>query len=135
MRTSCAVLAVLLLVTLSGAAQERVDFPMLEKIRAEGLERSKILDTFNYLVTVIGPRLTNSPAHKRAVEWTQEQAKAMGFANVHAEKWQFGRGWTLDKVVGRDARAALHADDWLRQGLVARDRRQTHRRSRMAARA
>ncbi|MEO8678794.1 MAG: M20/M25/M40 family metallo-hydrolase [Vicinamibacterales bacterium] len=102
MRTSAAAVATLLLVTLlgaaSGAAQERVDFPMLEKIRTEGLDRSKILDTFNYLVTVIGPRLTNSPAHKRAVEWTQEQAKAMGFANVHAEKWQFGRGWTLDKV-------------------------------------
>lgn len=98
MRTSAAVLATLLLVTMSGAAQERVDFAMLEKIRAEGLEQSKILDTFNYLVTVIGPRLTNSPAHKRAVEWTQEQAKAMGFSNVHAEKWQFGRGWTLDKV-------------------------------------
>jgi hypothetical protein len=98
MRISAAVFATLLLVTMTGAAQERVDFPMLEKIRAEGLDKSKILDTFNYLVTVIGPRLTNSPAHKRAVEWTQEQAKAMGFANVHAEKWQFGRGWTLDKI-------------------------------------
>ena len=48
------------------AAQDRVDFSVIEKIRAEGMERSKILETFDYLVTAIGPRLTNSPAHKRA---------------------------------------------------------------------
>ena len=47
-------------------AQDRVDFSVIEKIRAEGMERSKILETFDYLVTTIGPRLTNSPAHKRA---------------------------------------------------------------------
>ena len=71
---------------------------MIEKIRAEGMERSKVLETFDYLATVIGPRLTNSPAHKRAVAWTQEQLKAMGLSDVHAEPFQFGRGWTLNKV-------------------------------------
>jgi len=80
------------------AAQDRVDFAVIEKIRAEGMERSKVLETFDYLTTVIGPRLTNSPAHKRAVAWTQEQMKAMGLSNVHAEPFQFGRGWTLNKV-------------------------------------
>ncbi len=80
------------------AAQDRVDFGVIEKIRAEGMERSKVLETFDYLTTAIGPRLTNSPAHKRAVAWTQEQMKAMGLSNVHAEPFQFGRGWTLNKV-------------------------------------
>src|SRR5207344_2229155 len=55
-------------------------------------------EVFNYLVTTIGPRLTNSPAHKRAVQWTMETAKAWGMSEVHAEPWQFGRGWTLDKI-------------------------------------
>ena len=42
------------------AAQE---MSTLEKIRVEGMEHSKVLEPFDYLTTVIGPRLTNSPAH------------------------------------------------------------------------
>jgi carboxypeptidase Q len=80
------------------AAQDRVDFTVIEKLRAEGMERSRILETFDYLTTTIGPRLTNSPAHRRAIAWTQEQMKAMGLSEVHAEPFQFGRGWTLNKV-------------------------------------
>jgi carboxypeptidase Q len=79
-------------------AQDRVDFGVIEKIKAEGMERSKVLETFDYLTTVIGPRLTNSPAHKRAIAWTQEQMKAMGLSEVQAEPFKFGRGWTLNKV-------------------------------------
>ena len=71
---------------------------MIEKIKAEGMDRSKVLETFDHLTTVIGPRLTNSPAHKRAVTWTQETLKAWGMSEVHTEPFQFGRGWTLDKV-------------------------------------
>src|SRR5215213_10317276 len=78
--------------------QDKVDFTVIEKIRAEGMERSKVLETFDYLTAAIGPRLTNSPAHKRAVAWTQEQMKAMGLSDVHAEPFQFGRGWTLNKL-------------------------------------
>ena len=89
------------------AAQDRVDFSVIEKIRAEGMERSKILETFDYLVTTIGPRLTNSPAHRRAVEWTQQQMKAMGLSEVHTEPFQFGRGWTLEQ--GRRSRWSSRA--------------------------
>lgn len=80
------------------AAQDRVDMSVVEKIRAEGMDHSKVLETFDYLTSAIGPRLTNSPAHKRAIAWTQEQLKGLGLADVHAEPFQFGRGWTLNKV-------------------------------------
>ena len=93
-----ATIAVALAATVSGAAQEKVDFDMIEKIQAEGMDRSKVLETFDQLVTVIGPRLTNSPAHKRSVAWTQETLKAWGMSEVHTEPFQFGRGWTMDKV-------------------------------------
>src|SRR5688500_57071 len=96
--TAIAAFAAALCLTAAGSAQERVDFSVIEKIRAEGMERSKILETFDYLVTAIGPRLTNSPAHRRAVEWTEQQLKAMGLSEVHTEPFQFGRGWTLNKV-------------------------------------
>jgi len=82
----------------SEGGQDRADFGIIEKIKAEGTERSKILETFDYLTTVIGPRLTNSPAHKRAVAWTQDQMKAMGLTGVHTESFEFGRGWTLNKL-------------------------------------
>lgn len=100
MRTiSLGILVTVLSLTTIGTAQDRIDFTVIEKIRAEGMERSKVLEAVDYLTSVIGPRLTNSPAHKRSVAWTQETLKAWGMSEVHAEPFQFGRGWTLDKVI------------------------------------
>lgn len=80
------------------AAQEPVDTAMAARIRSEGYgPNSTVIETFQHLVTVIGPRLTNSPAHRRSVAWTEERLKAMGLANVHTEGWEFGRGWTLTR--------------------------------------
>jgi carboxypeptidase Q len=87
----------LLLSSTTVFGQEQIDQPMVAKIRAEGMERSKALETFTYLTTTIGPRLTNSPAHRRAIEWTQQQLKSYGLSNVHADPWEFGRGWELER--------------------------------------
>jgi hypothetical protein len=78
-------------------AQERVDDAMVAKIRDQGLNRSKAVETFTYLTTNIGPRLTNSPAHRRSIEWTQEQLRSYGVSNVHTDPWEFGRGWQLER--------------------------------------
>ena len=78
-------------------AQERADEAMVGKIRAEAFDRGRVLETFDQLANVIGPRLTNSPAHKRSVQWTVETLKAWGLSNVHTEPWEFGRGWTLER--------------------------------------
>ena len=98
MRTAASCVVVALLVTLPGTAQESTDYAMLEKIRAEGMDRSKVLETFDHLTAVIGPRLTNSPAHKRSIAWTQQILKQYGMSAVHAEAFPFGRGWTMDRV-------------------------------------
>ena len=79
------------------AAQDRADEAMIEKIRAEAYDRGRVLETFDQLTNVIGPRLTNSPAHKRSIQWTTETLKAWGLASVHTEPWEFGRGWTLER--------------------------------------
>ena len=86
MQKLLSILAVVVSLAALGLAQERVDFSVVEKIRAEGMDRSKALATFDYLTTVIGPRLTNSPAHKRAIAWTQEQMKALGLTDVHGPR-------------------------------------------------
>ena len=53
-------------------AQEPVDRAMVAKIRAEGLEHSRLWPMLDTLATVIGPRLTGSPAHLRAANWARD---------------------------------------------------------------
>jgi carboxypeptidase Q len=72
--------------------------PVLAKIRSEGLERPQVAPVFEYLTTNIGPRLTASPAHKRAAEWVRDRLSSYGLEHAHLEAWSFGRGWTLEKL-------------------------------------
>lgn len=89
--------AALITVPLSSlTAQPAGDLEMVARIRAEGLDRSQVLATFNVLTNVIGPRLTSSPAHKLAADWAVERLSAWGMANVHLEPFEFGRGWSLE---------------------------------------
>src|SRR5688572_23838991 len=68
----------------------------IDKIRDEGLNRSKVMETLSYLTDVIGPRLTNSPNMKRANEWTRDTMAKWGMQNAKLEAWgPFGRGWSL----------------------------------------
>ena len=81
-----------------GAQQITVDRETVARIRAEGLDHSQVEPVFNELTVTIGPRLTASPAHKRAVEYVRQRLSAYGLTNVHVEPWKFGRGWTLEKL-------------------------------------
>lgn len=68
-----------------------------ERIREEGLKRSQVMATIQHLTEVIGPRLTGSPAARRANEWTRDRLTSWGLANAHLEEWgPFGRAWTLE---------------------------------------
>ena len=69
---------------------------MFDRIRAEGMDRSRIEDAFATLTDDIGPRLTASPAFKRAVDWSRDRMQKIGLADAHTESWPFGRGWVLD---------------------------------------
>src|SRR3989449_7502684 len=90
-------LAVLLAAAPAGA-QEKIDTAMVMKIRAEGLEHSRVMEVFDHLVNVIGPRLTASPAYRTAVNWSRDRLVNMGLDNVHLEPREFGRGWQLEKL-------------------------------------
>ncbi len=68
----------------------------MSRIRDEGMNRSQVMGTLSYLTDVIGPRLTGTPALKRANEWTRDELTKYGLQNAHLESWgPFGRGWTL----------------------------------------
>ena len=86
----------LVLVALISASAQTADD--ISRIREEGLERSKAMETLSYLTEAIGPRLTGSPNLKRANEWTRDQLVSWGLTNAALEPWgPFGRGWALKR--------------------------------------
>ena len=97
------VLAVSALPASSQTVMERVDLSAVQKIRDEGLNRSKLDDLASYLTDVIGARLTNSPGSRKANEWAAETFRSWGLANVKVEPWDttFGRGWEIVSYSGR----------------------------------
>ena len=93
-------MSILLALPVAGQLQpERVDLSAMEKIRAEGLERSKVMETASYLTDVFGPRLTNSPNIKAAAQWTVKKMAEWGVSNTALEPWgPFGRGWSNERT-------------------------------------
>jgi hypothetical protein len=79
-------------------AQNAVDEQVLARIKAEGFQNSKIMETLGYVTDVFGARLTNSPNLKNAQNWTRERMISWGFENVRLEAWgSWGKGWSADK--------------------------------------
>ena len=91
----------LLLAFVAAAAQnappsDSPDLGVVQKIRDEAFQNSKVMDTLWYITDVHGPRLTASPGFDDAATWTLERLSGYGLQNVHKEKWgPFGRSWAL----------------------------------------
>jgi carboxypeptidase Q len=75
-------------------AQDNVDMAMMQKIKDEEANNSQVTAIAHTLLEMCGPRLTNSPGYRRAVDWTVKQLKQWGL-NATPEAWgEFGRGWS-----------------------------------------
>jgi hypothetical protein len=92
-----AVALALALAAVPARAQDRADLAAIWKIKDEGFNRSQVMETVGYLTDVCGPRLTGSPGLRQAQAWTQQRLKEWGLKNVHTEKFDFGRGWELQR--------------------------------------
>jgi len=78
--------------------QQPVNMEMMEKLKKEEKEHSQIPFIAHNLTDVVGPRLTNSPGYKRAVEWTVKIMKEWGLQNAGPEAWgEFGKGWSTEE--------------------------------------
>jgi carboxypeptidase Q len=75
----------------------KLDYAMFSKIRDEAMHRSQALDHVSWLADVYGPRLQGSPSMRQAGEWVQKTLHAWNLANVHEERWPFGKGWALTR--------------------------------------
>ncbi|NNK64731.1 MAG: M20/M25/M40 family metallo-hydrolase [Gemmatimonadetes bacterium] len=98
-------------------AQVPVDTEMALRLIDEGMERSQALDLFHTLTDVYGPRLTGSPEYDRAAEWARDRFAEWGLADARLEPFEFGRGWTLDKlstemIAPRYAPLIAYAEAW-----------------------
>src|SRR5438045_2476307 len=78
-------------------AQRVVGIPsnddLVARMIQEGTQRSHVDADLQYLLDVIGPRLTGSPEMRRANEWTQQKFREYGADQTALERWTFGVGW------------------------------------------
>lgn len=94
----------------SAFAQEPLNSAIVQKIRTEGLEKSKAMNIAYHITDVSGPRLSNSPGLKRAQDWAVKYFTEMGLKNVKLEAWgDFGKGWQVDKYYAATTLPYYHA--------------------------
>ena len=93
--------AVMLAAPVLRAGGETINYSDINKIKAEGLQRSQVMELCSWLSDVYTPRVTGSPTALKAAEWAVAKMKAWGLSNVAIEPWGnrngFDRGWTNDK--------------------------------------
>lgn len=82
------------------AAQMTVDTTGAGAIIAQAMDHSDVMKNLEYLSDVIGPRLSSSPAMKRANDWTLDRFRAYGL-DGHLESYTFGVAWHRGPVVAR----------------------------------
>lgn len=96
--TRLSVLLALALPLATLAQTENVDPAMMQKIRKEGLENSKVMEIAFNLTDKSGNRLTASPGFTRAANYAKETLAGWGISNAAIEPWgEFGKGWELEK--------------------------------------
>jgi len=88
-------------VAAASSAVGGADWPMINRIIDEALNHSEIPATAEYLTDRIGGRMTNSPQMRLAERWTQQKFREWGLSNVHAEPFEFGRGWSIERIEAR----------------------------------
>jgi hypothetical protein len=87
--------------TTAAKTTEPINLADINKIKAEGMQHSQVMELNSWLSDVYGPRLTGSPGVEQAANWAMSKMKEWGLTNVKMEPWTnrngFERGWTNDK--------------------------------------
>ena len=88
----------LLVPVLVFAQTENIDQDIMNRIRKEGLENSKVMDIAFHLTDASGPRLTASPGFMRAANYAKDQLSQWGLLNSKLDPWGgFGKSWELQR--------------------------------------
>lgn len=70
------------------------DDSLVARMIDQGMHHSHVAADLEYLLDVIGPRLTGSAALRRANDWTLGKFREYGVDSVALDPWKFGVGWT-----------------------------------------
>ena len=91
-------LVISLAFAITASAADSIDLAVVNRIKAEEFQNSRVMETLQNLSDRYGPRLTGSPEFKEAADWALKRLQEYGLENAHLEKWgPFGRSWTLEK--------------------------------------
>jgi carboxypeptidase Q len=86
------------LVAVALCAQDKVDLTVVQRIKTEAFQNSKVMDHLFWITDVYGPRLTGSPGFTAAANWTVKRLKEYGIDDAATVPWgKFGRSWRLTK--------------------------------------
>ena len=69
-------------------AQDKPDLSVINRIKAEAFQNSKVMEHSFYLSDVYGPRLAGSPAYKAAADWAVRRLEES--RPVRARTWKNG---------------------------------------------
>jgi carboxypeptidase Q len=80
------------------AAAGPSDSVVLARLRAEGFDRSRVMETAIRLSDGFGPRLAGSPGYRAAAEWARAEMASYGM-RASLEPWgtRRGRAWTVER--------------------------------------
>lgn len=80
------------------SAQENLNMEVINKIKKEGSDNSKVMDIAFYLTDVSGPRLTGSPGYETASNWAKNKLSEWGLVNSKLDPWgEFGKSWQQER--------------------------------------
>jgi hypothetical protein len=95
-------------------AQMRVDTTGAGMLIAQAMDRSEVMQNLQYLSDAIGPRLSGSPAMRKANDWVAERFRAYGLT-ASLESYPFGVPWERGPIsvqLVSPFRRALLAYSW-----------------------
>jgi len=69
------------------------DSAVIARLVDEGMHRSHTAADLEYLLDVIGPRMSGTPGIIHAGAWAQQKFREYGLDGIHSEGWTFGVGW------------------------------------------
>ncbi len=79
-------------------AEDKADLAVIQRIKIEAFQNSKVMDHLFWLSDVYGPRLTGSPGFTAAATWAVKQLKEYGIEDAAIQPWgKFGRSWRLTR--------------------------------------
>lgn len=92
-------LAALMLSTIPAATAEEVDLVMVNRIKDEAFNHSRVSHYMHYLADENGPRLAGSPGYLRAANWAVGSLEAEGIDTARLESFgEIGRSWTWSRI-------------------------------------